>query len=152
MSQTVADFMMPDPVTVKPQLALSDAIQLLVERQASCLLVVDDDDALIGILSESDLMWQATGVEPPPYIMLLDSAIFLRNPARYEKELHKALGQTVGDVMTAKPITIAPERSLREAAQVMHDKHIHRLPVIDASDRLVGLITQSDIIRAMAAN
>ncbi len=151
MSRTVADFMTPDPPTVQPQTPLADAIQLLVEQRLSGLSVLDDQGHLVGVLSESDLLWQETGADPPPYIMLLDSVIFLRNPSRYTQELHKALGQTVGDAMSPKPISIAPERPLHEAAQLMHDKRIRHLPVVDAGGQVVGFLTQSDIIRAMAA-
>jgi hypothetical protein len=58
--------------------------------------VVDDSGKLVGVLAEGDLMWQEAEVKPPSYIMLLDSVIYLENPARYQRELHKALGQTVG--------------------------------------------------------
>ncbi len=152
MSRTVADFMTPEPVVVSPQMPLSEAIQLLVERRVSGLPVLAEDGELVGILSESDLMWQEAGVDPPPYIMLLDSAIYLRNPARFEQELHKSLGQTVGDVMSRKPLTIKPDRPLREAAQLMHDKNIRRLPVVNERNHVVGILTQGDIVRALAAS
>ena len=96
-------------------------------------------------------MWQETGVEPPPYLMILDSGIYLQNPARYDKEIHKALGQTVGEVMSDKPITIKGEQSLKEAAHIMHEKKIRRLPVIDENNtKVIGILTQGDIIRTMA--
>jgi CBS domain-containing protein len=84
--------------------------------------------------------------------MLLDSVIYLENPARYERDLHKALGQTVGEVMTKDPVTIKPEKPLRDAAQVMHDKNIHRLPVVDQTGMVVGILTRGDIIRFMASH
>ena len=95
-------------------------------------------------------MWQETGVDPPPYIMILDSIIYLQNPARHEKEIHKALGQTVGEVMSDKPIAISPDKSLREAARLMHNKKIRRLPAIDSEGKVVGILTRGDIIRNMA--
>lgn len=151
MTKTVADVMTPNPLTVKPQTPLSEAVKLLAEKHISGLPVVDEDGKLQGILSETDLMWQETGVDTPPYIMILDSVIYLQNPARYEKEIHKALGQTVGEVMTDKPITIKPSQSLREAAHLLHEKKIRRLPVVDESnEQVVGIITQGDIIRSMA--
>ncbi|ELR96805.1 putative transcriptional regulator, contains C-terminal CBS domains [Gloeocapsa sp. PCC 73106] len=142
--------MTPNPLTVQPETPLSEAIKILAEKRISGLPVVDDEGALVGVISDTDLMWQETGVEPPPYIMFLDSVIYLENPKRYEKEIHKALGQTVGEVMTSKPITITPEQSMREAARVMHDKNIRRLPVIDTEAKVVGIITRGDIIRTMA--
>ncbi|MGV2831227.1 CBS domain-containing protein [Myxosarcina sp. GI1(2024)] len=151
MNKTVADVMTSDPIVVKPQTSLQEAIQILAEKKVTGLPVVDDRGKLVGIISESDLMWQETGVEPPPYVMFLDSVIYLQNPARYNKEIHKALGQTVGEVMNENPITITPERSVREAARIMHEKKVRRLPVVDKASRLVlGMITQSDVIRMMS--
>lgn len=151
MKKTVAEVMTADPTTVKPQTTLEEAIQILAEKRITGLPVVDDGGKLVGIISETDLMWQETGVEPPPYIMFLDSVIYLQNPARYNKEIHKALGQTVGEVMNDKPITISPERSVKEAARIMHEKKIRRLPVVDSkSGQVLGMITQSDVIRMMS--
>jgi CBS domain-containing protein len=122
MNKTVEQVMTSNPVTVKPETPLKEAIEILVTQKISGLPVVDDSDKLIGVISETDLTWQETGVEPPPYIMILDSIIYLENPARYEKEIHKALGQTVKEVMSDKPISIKPTQTIKEAANLMHHK------------------------------
>jgi CBS domain-containing protein len=151
MSQTVADLMTRDVLTVKPTTPLSDAIKLLVDRHISGLPVVDDGGKLVGVISESDLMWREKGLDLPPHILFLDSVIYLENPLKHERDLHKVLGQTVGEVMTDRPISITIDTSLPMAARIMHDKKIHRLPVVDAEDRPIGILTQSDIVRAIAA-
>lgn len=151
MTKTVADIMTPNPITVTPQTSLQDAIQILAEKHISGLPVVDDGGKLVGVISETDLMWQETGIDPPPYVMFLDSVIYLQNPSRHEKLVHKALGQTVGEVMSDKPITVNPQQTVKEAASLMHDRSIRRLPVVDGqTDRVVGIVTRGDIIRAMA--
>ena len=151
MTKTVAQIMPQNPITVTPQTPLSEAIKVIAEKKISGLPVVDESGKLLGVTSETDLMWQETGVEPPPYIMILDSVIYLQNPARYDKEIHKALGQTVGEVMSDKPITIKATQSLKEAAYVMHEKKIRRLPVMDENGtKVIGIVTQGDIIRTMA--
>jgi CBS domain-containing protein len=151
MTKTIAEVMTPNPISIAPQKPLQEAIKILVENRVSGLPVVDDAGKLIGVISESDLMWQETGVEPPPYIMFLDSVIYLQNPTRHDKEIHKVLGETVGEVMTDRPITITGDRSIKEAARIMHEKKIRRLIVVDETDeKVVGIITQGDIIRAMA--
>jgi CBS domain-containing protein len=150
MNKTVADVMTANPVVVTPQTPLKEAIEILAEQKIAGLPVVDDTGKLVGVISETDLMWQETGVETPPYIMFLDSVIYLQNPARHEKEIHKALGQTVADVMSDRVITIEPHKSVKEAARIMHDKKIRRLPVIDDRKQIVGIITQGDVIRMMA--
>jgi CBS domain-containing protein len=151
MSQTVADLMTRDVLTVKPTTPLSEAIKLLVDRHISGLPVVDDTGKLVGVISESDLMWREKGLDLPPHIMFLDSVIYLENPLQHDRNLHKVLGQTVGEVMTDRPISITIDSTLPMAARIMHDKKIHRLPVVDAEDRPIGILTQSDIVRAIAA-
>jgi CBS domain-containing protein len=151
MPKTVADVMSHDPIVVRSETPLKEAIQILAERRISGLPVVDDAGQLVGIISETDLMWQQTGVTPPAYIMFLDSVIYLQNPGDYERDLHRALGQTVGEVMSKNPINISPEQTLRAAAQIMHDRSIHRLPVLDSAGQVIGILTRGDIVRAMAA-
>jgi CBS domain-containing protein len=153
MSSTVADIMTRNPVVVSPETPLNEAIKILAERRISGLPVVDANGKLAGVISETDLMWRETGVTPPAYIMILDSIIYLENPAKYDRDLHKALGQTVGEVMTKKDIaTIAPEQSIRNAAQLINERKVHRLIVIDEAKHVVGVLTRGDVVRFMAAN
>jgi CBS domain-containing protein len=152
MPKTVADVMSHSPIVVRAETPLKEAVQIIAERRISGLPVVDDVGKLVGIISETDLMWQETGVTPPAYIMFLDSVIYLQNPATYERDLHKALGQTVGEVMSKNPVTITPDKTVKEAAQLMHDRNVHRLPVLDSEGQVIGILTRGDIIRAMAAS
>ncbi len=152
MVKTVAEIMTREPIVVTPVTPLKEAIQILAEHHISGLPVVNEQGVLVGVISESDLMWQETGAEPPPYVMVLDSIIYLQNPHKYEQEIHKALGQTVGEVMTSHVTTIKPDKSLQEAAQALQQKQVHRLPVLDNAGKLIGILTRGDIIRAMAAD
>lgn len=154
MTTTVAEVMTRNPIVVTPETPLKEAIKILAEKRISGLPVVDQTGKLVGVISEGDLMWQESGITPPAYIMLLDSVIYLENPNRYERELHKALGQTVGEVMTKATrqkalVTIAPDAPLKEAANLMHERDVHRLLVVE-KDALVGVVTRGDIIRHMA--
>lgn len=152
MPKIVSDAMTRDPIVMRPETPLNEAIQTLAEQRISGLPVVDDQGQLVGIISETDLMWQETGVTPPAYIMFLDSVIYLQNPAKHERELHKALGQTVGEVMSSEPISVSPEKPLKEAAQIMHEREVRRLPVVDDAGQVIGILTRGDIVRAMAAS
>ncbi|PSB44571.1 CBS domain-containing protein [Chamaesiphon polymorphus] len=151
MSKIVADWMNRDLITVKPNTPLADAVKLLVDRHISGLPVIDDDGKLVGVISESDLMWREQGLEQPPYMIFLGGVIYFKNPLTYDRDLHKALGQTVGEVMTPYAISISADTLLSEAARILHDKKIHRLPVVDENNHPIGIITESDIVRAIAA-
>ena len=152
MPKTVADIMSREPILARPEMSLNEAIKILAEKRISGLPVVNEAGKLVGVISETDLMWKETGATPPAYIMLLDSVIYLQNPAQYERDLHKVLGQTVGEVMSGNPVTIQPDKSLQEAARLMHERKIHRLPVLDDREQLIGILTRGDIVRAMAAD
>lgn len=151
MSQTVAEWMNCDLITVTPSTPIADAVKLLVDRKISGLLVIDDENKLVGTISDSDLMWREKGPDQPPYMIFLGGVIYFQNPLTYDRDLHKALGQTVGEVMTPHAISISAELPLPEAARIMHDKKIHRLAVVDAERHPIGIITESDIVRAIAA-
>lgn len=151
MAKTVAEVMSRDPIVVRPETPIREAIKILADRSISGLPVVDEAGKLVGVISETDLLWQETGVEPPVYIMFLDSVIYLENPARYDKELHKALGQTVGEVMSHHPVTVKPDLPLRQAARQIQEKSVRRLAVTDEEGKVIGILTPGDIVRAMAA-
>ncbi|MEM7594459.1 MAG: CBS domain-containing protein [Cyanobacteria bacterium P01_A01_bin.83] len=151
MSKTVSEIMTTDPITVSPETSLEDAIKILADKKISGLPVVNPQGDLIGVISETDLTWQATGVDTPPYIMFLDSVIYLQNPAKHNQEVHKALGQTVGEAMSERPTTVNENQLVPEAARIMHENKVRRLPVINDQGKLTGIITQGDVIRMMAA-
>jgi CBS domain-containing protein len=148
-AQCVADVMTRNPVTVRPDTPLDQVIAILAQQQISGLPVLDQADRLVGVISEADLMWQLTGVLPPTYVTLLDSVVMVKNPLSAARDRHRALGQTVGEVMTSPATSVVAAATLPAAAQLMHDHR--RLPVVDGEGHLVGIVTRIDIIRTMAA-
>ena len=149
-TKTVGEMMTAPPLTVTAETPLKDAVQLLATHRISGLPVVNGDGEVIAEISETDLMWQVSGASLPAYVMLLDSVVYLTNPARYNQELHKALGQTVADVMSRKITLIRADDDLQHAAHVMHDKQIRRLVVVDDHKRVIGILTRGDIVRELA--
>jgi CBS-domain-containing membrane protein len=103
---TVADVMTKPVLTVRADTPLQEAVKIISEHHVSGLPVVDDQGALIGELSEKDLMVRESGVDAGPYVMLLDSVIYLRNPLNWDKQVHQVLGTTVGE-LKKKTVTVA---------------------------------------------
>ena len=99
LQQTVKEVMSSPVMTVTPETALKDAVSLLSDHHISGLPVVDQSGTLIGELTEQDLMVRESGVDAGPYVMLLDSVIYLKNPLNWDKQVHQVLGTTVGDLM-----------------------------------------------------
>lgn len=147
---TVAQIMTRHPKAVQAQTPIDTVIQMLAKYRISGLPVINDRQEVIGVVSEADLLWRESGVVPPPYLVIFDSVIYLTNPIAHDRDLHKVLAQTVGEVMSHHPVTITENQTLAEAARILHDRHVHRLPVLNPQGQLVGILTQGDIIRAMA--
>lgn len=147
---TAADVMTPDPVSVGPDVPVTEAARLMVERRVGALPVVKDE-AFLGIVTEGDLIMQDVKVEFPTYIHLLDGFIFYPPAqARFEQELKKAVGATVGQVMTSEVVTVAPETPIEDVATLMVDRDVSRVPVLEG-ERIVGIISKSDIVRSLLA-
>lgn len=145
---TAADVMTPDPITVGPDVQVTEAARLMVERHVGALPVVKEG-SFLGIVTEGDLIMQDVKVEFPTYIHLLDGFIFYPPAqARFEAELKKAVGATVGQVMSREPVTVRPDTSIGDVATLMVDRDVSRLPVLDG-DKLVGIISKSDIVRSL---
>ena len=145
----VKDFMTPNPITVKPSESIETVVKVLAENRISGLPVVDDTGQVVGIISEGDLLVRESPLQPPLYLTLLGGIIYFDSPAHFHQHMKKALGMSVQDVMTSKPITTKPETSLADAAHVMLDKKINRLPVLDQNQALIGIITRHDLVCAL---
>ena len=149
--QPVQAFMTTPVQFVRPDTPLTEVIRTLDASHISGLAVCDPQGRLVGEISTKDLMVRESGLEPGPYMVFLDSVIYLRNPLRWEREVHQALGETADAVMNRSPHTCAPNLSLQEAAARLHDAGTERLFVVENGE-LMGVFSRADLIRAMAAD
>lgn len=148
-SLTARDIMTPDPITAGPGMPVTEAARVMVDGGIGALPVVEAGK-LIGLVTEGDLIVQDVKLEFPTYIQLLDGFI-MYPPAttRFEHELKKAVAATVGDVMTADPITIQADASVEDLATLLVERNVSRVPVLDG-DVLVGIATKSDVLKTIA--
>ncbi|WP_413325362.1 CBS domain-containing protein [Synechococcus sp. MIT S9503] len=151
LQQTVGEVMSAPVLTVTAETPLQDAVSLLNDHHVSGLPVVDGEGVLIGELTEQDLMVRESGVDVGPYVMLLDSVIYLRNPLNWDRQVHQVLGNTVGDLMHRDSHSCESSLPLPKAASMLHDKGTQRLIVVDAERRPVGVLTRGDVVRALAS-
>ena len=151
LQQTVGEVMSAPVLTVTAETLLQDAVSVLNDHHVSGLPVVDGEGVLIGELTEQDLMVRESGVDVGPYVMLLDSVIYLRNPLNWDRQVHQVLGNSVGDLMHRDSHSCEVSLPLPKAASMLHDKGTQRLIVVDADRRPVGVLTRGDVVRALAS-
>ena len=151
LQQTVGEVMSAPVLTVTAETPLQDAVSLLNDHHVSGLPVVDGNGILIGELTEQDLMVRESGVDVGPYVMLLDSVIYLRNPLNWDRQVHQVLGNSVGDLMHRDSHSCDVSLPLPKAASMLHEKGTQRLIVVDAERHPVGMLTRGDVVRALAS-
>ncbi len=144
------DIMTKDVITVKRDHTVNQVIEILMNKNISGVPVVNDEDQVIGIVTEGDLIYRSKKLEIPRYFTILDSYIFLDNTKKMEEQIRKMVGYRVEDIMTKDVIVVNEEDTLEEIATIMTKKSVNRVPVV-ADDRLVGIVTRRDIIRAYAS-
>jgi len=149
-SITAKDIMTTDVVTFKKDVGVKEAAKIFAERHIGGAPVVDEDDRLIGLISESDLISQDVKLKFPTFVHLLDSYIFLQSQRHFEEKLRRAAAAKVGELMSEDVYAVTPETSVEEIATRMVEKQIGRIPVIDTDRRIVGIITKGDIVRTLA--
>jgi CBS domain-containing protein len=139
----VRHVMTREVLTVTPETRLRDLAQLFVDRQISGAPVVDGEGTCIGVISETDLLAKQLG-RPAGRRRPLE---WILGEHRDAEELRRRAATVVGEAMSAPPVTIDADRPIREAAAVMVDRDVNRLPVVE-DGRIVGIVTRADLVRA----
>lgn len=139
------DVMQRELVTTTAETAIDDAVRLMVAHHISGLPVVDAAGALLGILSEGDLLRRTelgTEARVPGWIG------WLTGPGRAAREYVREHARKVGEIMTAPAISVRPRTELAEVVALMESRRIKRVPVVE-DGRLVGMLTRCDLMRAL---
>ena len=121
----VKDLMTADVAVVGPEQSMAMAATVMADDSLSSLVVVDNG-AVVGIITEKDFLERVVAKGKSP------------------------LDIKVRDVMSYPVVSVLPGATVLEAGQVVKDKHVKRLPVIDG-DKLVGIVTQTDLIRVLTS-
>ncbi|MGQ9460972.1 MAG: CBS domain-containing protein [Candidatus Bathyarchaeaceae archaeon] len=122
MSLKIENVMVVDVVTVEAEATVKEAVELMNRHEIGCLVVVDDEEKPVGILTERDLLKRVLANR--------------KDPAKSK----------VKDIMSKPLVTGTPHMEVEDAVRLMFKHKIKKLPVIEDS-RLVGLVTLTDLVR-----
>lgn len=147
---TVADIMERDVPAVSPDDSVETVISVLREHELPGVVVVDGDGRCVGIITEADLVLRDSEADLhlPHFIELFGGQLFIEPLRKFEARVRKALASTATDMMTADPVTVAPDASVDEAARLIAEHKFNRLPVVE-NGRLVGVVTRLDVLSAI---
>jgi len=141
-----ADLMTRKIVTTAPDASVEEAVRLMLRHRVSGLPVVDGAGAVVGMLTEGDLLRRAetgTNTQHSRWMELLMS------PGRLAEEYVRSHARKVGEVMTGEVVTVEADAPLGEVVALMESRRIKRLPVLEKG-RLVGIVSRADLLAALA--
>ncbi|WP_431961457.1 CBS domain-containing protein [Actinacidiphila sp. bgisy160] len=137
--RNVGDLMTKAVVSIRPDTPFKEIAKLLAERDVTAVPVVDEGNRPVGVVSEADLLRKEAG-QPDPAGLL---------PARHPRpgERSRIAATTAEGLMSSPPVVARPEWSVVEAARIMEHRGVKRLPVVDETGRLVGVVSRADLLR-----
>ncbi len=142
------DVMVRDVITVSPGDDVADAVQLLADYDVSALPVVDDEENVVGIISEADLLHReeiGTEKRRPWWLEAVTPASSLAG------EFAKSHGRRVEEVMSTNIIAASEDTPLGEIATLLERHRIKRVPIL-RSGKLVGIVSRGNLIQALASS
>lgn len=140
MSTRVEDVMTTQVVAVRQDATFKEMAARLRRHRISAFPVIDDAGKVVGVVSEGDLLTkEAVIASAPSHTGPLDGF-------RHRKERSKAGAVVAADLMTSPPITISPQELVTHAARLMYTCKVKRLPVVDAENHLVGIVSRADVL------
>ncbi|MGW7610832.1 CBS domain-containing protein [Streptomyces sp. NPDC054766] len=156
MTLIVGQVMTSEVVEAHRKMSFKEVARLLDRYRISGLPVVDDDDKVVGVISESDLLRrQAARSDPgqgrrrrlPSPLSGLPWSSRPERMGRRAADAESVRATTAERLMSTPAITVHPQQRVADAARVMERHRIERLPVVDEEDRLIGIATRRDLLR-----
>ncbi|AWK09091.1 CBS domain-containing protein [Streptomyces spongiicola] len=137
--RTVAELMTRHVVRARHDLPFKEIVKLLSDNDVTAVPVVDEQDRPMGVVSEADLLRKSADQEDP------SGRLPIPRPEAWERA--KAEGIRAEELMSAPAVCARPEWNVVEAARLMEVHGVKRLPVVDETDRLRGIVSRSDLLR-----
>lgn len=143
-----ADIMNKPVISVAPEMTVKELASVLLEKRISAVPVIGADGALLGIVSEGDLVRRVETETEPSSSWWLD--LFTTTDTLQERFI-KSHGRRVADVMTKNPVTVAPDAALSEIAALLEAHRIKRVPVV-ADGAVVGIVSRANLLHGLAVS
>ena len=137
------DIMTPTVISVKKDTSLLSAAELMAAHNISGLPVVDASNFVVGVISEKDFLYEMGDLEKQSFMGVVVQC--LKNKGCTAVSLRS---QTVTDIMSTPPVTVFEDTTVLEIAAIFEKKNINRVPVVDRTSELKGIIARSDIIQS----
>ncbi len=144
----VKELMTTKVVTVRPEATIEQVADVLHAYRFTGVPVVDEFGRLLGVIMERDFITADSKLYLPTYIHMLKGLDFIQNDKQHlPKEAAAIINATAADVMNNNIVTATPEDTIEHMAELFATKRVNPIPIVDGEQKLVGVISRSDLIR-----
>lgn len=147
---TLQEIMNKYPITVGKDEQITNVAKLMVKHNLTAIAVVDEENKLIGIVSEGDLLYKKVRPHAPHYINILGANIYYGGIGEYDGQFKKLLATEVAEIMSTEVITAYADAEVEVTVSAMVEKHLKNLPVVDDAYHLIGMVSRHDIMKLIA--
>jgi CBS domain-containing protein len=144
----VREIMSSPAITVSPTTEIREVARVMRENVISGVPVVDGNSALLGVITEIELISRNAPVHEPRYIAVLSAYIplNLEEHRQYKEQLRQALAISASELMRSEVETITPDAPIEDALEAMVNPEVTMLPVVEHG-RVIGVVTRTDLVR-----
>jgi CBS domain-containing protein len=135
--RTVREAMTKTVVTAPEEAPFKELVRVMREYRVSAVPIVNHEGSIVGVVSEADLLLKEAPDVITPHVF---------QGKVHREERRKAEAKIARDLMTHPAITIRPDAPVTEAAKLMHERHVKRLPVLDESGAIIGVVSRVDLL------
>ena len=144
MSVAAEQFMTTRVFSTRVESPLAEVARTLADNAISGLPVLDGENRVVGVISEKDFLRSMTGTRSSSFMELIAECIGVKGCPALSIQ-----GQTARDIMNAPAVTAGPKSSLVQVSELFNVKSINRVPVVDEENRLLGILSRDDVLRAL---
>ena len=149
-SKKIKDIMQTDVYSVPYKATVKEVLELMVEKEVSGVPITDDENFVIGFISDGDIMKFIAKQDP----RIIDMTSFITvwyDTETFEKKLDDLMSLNVMELATTKVVSVDEDFEIDEVAKILGKKKIKKVPVL-RDGRLVGVVNRSHIIRYIVSN
>ena len=137
MSSTVRDVMSTHVIAASKSAPYKQLAAMLRDQRVSAFPVIDDDEKVVGVVSETDLLTKEALEGSVPRTL---------QGLAPQRVLSQVNGVIAADLMSKPAVTIGPDETVTSAARLMYNRRVKRLPVVNDDGKLIGIVTRSDVL------
>jgi CBS domain-containing protein len=151
--RTAKDIMTTKVITISKDSTIGELSRMLLKNRISGVPVVDNENKLIGMVTDADIITEDMEPMFPIYFdPLIISYAFIENFEKYQKDAKEYLETKVEEIMARRVKSVKKDTPTSDIARIMVKDKINRIPVVDDNNKVIGIIARADILKSMVVD